>query len=175
MKNILKSLLVVAVLLSSVSLFAQNTKFGHINVNELISLMPERDNAQGALQTYAQELESELGIMQKEFEAKYTEYLQAESTLNDVIKASKQEELQSMQVRIQEYQQNAEQSYAKKEAELLQPILDKANEAIQQVGKENGYTYIFDASSGVVVFISENSNDVLPLVKTKLGIVDKAE
>ena len=171
MKNTLKALLVVAILFSATGLFAQSQKFGHVNVNELISLMPERNDAQNALQVFAKELENELGVMQKEFEAKYSEYLRLESTYNEVIKGSKQEDLQSLQTRIQEYQQNAEQSYGKKEAELLQPILDKANNAIQEVGKEKGYTYIFDASSGVVVFIAEGSDDVLPFVKTKLGIL----
>jgi len=57
-----------------------------------------------------------------------------------------------------------------KESQLLQPIIEKADKAIKEVGKENGYTYIFDLSRGSVVYFSEVSEDVLPLVKKKLGI-----
>lgn len=172
MRN-LKNIFFLAVLLFSFTANAQTAKFGHINSSDLLALMPERDQAQSALQAFADELEKQLGIMQDEFEAKYQEYLKLESTMNEVVKATRQQELQDLQTRIQDYQSNAQQQYSKKESELLQPILDKANKAIQEVGKENGYTYIFDVSTGAVVYFAENSDDVMALVKKKLGIVDK--
>jgi outer membrane protein len=150
---------------------AQNNKFGHINVSELLSVMPERENAQKELQAFATELEEELEIMQTELEKKYAEYLKNEKSLNDVVKASRQQELQNLQSRIQEYQGSAQQNYSKKESDLLQPILNKANTAIQEVGKENGFSYIFDTSTGAVVYFAENTTDVMELVKKKLGIV----
>ena len=56
-----------------------------------------------------------------------------------------------------------------KKEELYKPALEKANTAIQAVGKENNYTYIIDTSSSVLLYAKESEN-VLPLVKTKLGL-----
>ena len=53
---------------------------------------------------------------------------------------------------------------------LLKPLLDRAEAAIKTVAKENGYSYIFDSSKGGAVLYSPESEDVLPLVKAKLGI-----
>ena len=55
-----------------------------------------------------------------------------------------------------------------REKALLTPIIDRAKEAIRDVAKENGYTYIFDSAVGVTLY--EGGDDVLPLVKKKLGL-----
>ena len=58
---------------------------------------------------------------------------------------------------------------AAKEQELLEPILSKARKAIEEVAKEGKYTYIFDKTGGTILYANE-SEDVLPLVKKKLGL-----
>lgn len=163
------ALLLVMVSITGI-LSAQSLKFGHINSSELLSIMPERELAQKNLQTFAAELEDQLGLMNTELETKYADYQKNEATFNTAVKAAKQKELTDLQTRIQEFQGLAEQNYQTKQAELFQPIINKANKAVQEVGKENGFLYIFDISTGTVVFFSETSVDVMPLVKTKLGI-----
>jgi outer membrane protein len=49
----------------------------------------------------------------------------------------------------------------------MQPIMDKARKAIEAVGKENGYQYIYDAAG---LLYAQDSDNVLPLVKAKLGL-----
>ena len=60
-------------------------------------------------------------------------------------------------------------SLQEKEKELLQPIIDRAKQAIAEVAKENGYTYIFDTSAGTLLY-QQDSDDILALVKKKLGL-----
>lgn len=176
MKNISSVLIAIVLVMGSAASFGQaKLKFGHIDSNELIAAMPERGEAQKKLQAYANELEKQLGTMQQELESKYSAYLQQEGTLNDVVKETKQKELQDLQARIQQFQSNAQEKYQKKEGELLQPIIDRANDAIQVVGKENAFTYIFDVGVGAVVYFSPDSQDILPLVKTKLGITTESK
>ncbi|MEA3445059.1 MAG: OmpH family outer membrane protein [Bacteroidota bacterium] len=171
MKNISSIIIALVLVISATTSFGQSKlKFGHIDSNELMSIMPERENAKKELQSYANQLEEQLGEMQKELELKYSTFLQQEGTLNDVVKESKQRELQDLQTRIQEFQVNAQDKYQKKESELLQPIIDRANSAIQKVGKDNGFTYIFDVGVGAVVYFSPESEDILSLVKAELGI-----
>ena len=90
--------------------------------------------------------------------------------LDDIIKKTKEEELTAMQQRIQTFQTNAQQELQKKESELLKPIIEKAKKAIEEVAKENGYTYIFDTGTGMLLYWPKDADDIISLVKTKLGI-----
>ncbi|HBF87808.1 MAG TPA: molecular chaperone Skp [Bacteroidales bacterium] len=171
MKTKFNILLIALFLVSAISLNAQNkSKFAHVDSQVLLAAMPERTAAQAKLQEEAKALESELVTMQEEFQAKYNDYLAKRETMTDLGKQSKEGELQDMQTRIQNFQVTAQEMLEKKEAELLQPIIDKAKKAIEEVGKEKGVIYVLDTSVGVVLYFSEESEDILPLVKKKLGI-----
>jgi len=165
-------ILFVTVLVTVSSTFAQKTdyKFGHINSNELLSVMPERDSARIELQSYSQMLQQEMEAMQVEYQNKVNTYLEKQETYSDLVKQSKETELQEMQRRVQEFQATAQQDYQQKEAEIFQPIMDKAQAAIEKVAKANGFTYVFDLGAGGVLYFSEKSIDILPLVKKELGI-----
>lgn len=170
MKKTLGILLVV-VIASASSVFAQKDyKFGHINSSELLSVMPERDSARVELQNYSQMLQQEMEAMQIELQNKYATYMEKQETFSDLVRQSKETEIQEMQQRIQGFQQTAQQDLQQKEAELFQPIMDKAQSAIEKVAKANGFTYVFDLGAGGVVYFSDQSVDILPLVKKELGI-----
>lgn len=156
----------------STSVFAQGkVKLGHINSNDLMELMPGRDTAIVQLEAYAKGLEDQLKAMNTEFETKYQEYLANEATYLEPVKAAKQQELVDLQKRITDFQSNAQELLSKKEAELIQPLIDKAKKAIDEVAKEHGYTYIFDTGVGAVVYY-QDSDDIMALVKKKLGITE---
>jgi outer membrane protein len=53
---------------------------------------------------------------------------------------------------------------------LIQPVMEKARKAIEAVAKEKGLLYVFDMSQGNPVYASEESLDILPLVKARLGL-----
>ena len=150
-------------------LSAQAQKFGYLNSNELLAMMPESIEMQEELQTYAKGLESQLSAMQAEYEKKVVEYQQNETSYTDVIKEDKIREIESIQQRVVEFQKNAQQSLSEKEAELFTPIRDKAMMAIDNVAKEGNYTFIFDSGSGSFLYAAESEN-VLSLVKSKLGL-----
>jgi len=170
MKNLLKLLVITLFLFSGTAVNAQNYKFGHINSQELLSLMPERDSAQATIQQYAKELEGELEIMNVEYNNKLNDYVEKRDNLTPLVKQTKEQELSEFQSRIQEFTNSAQQELQQQEAQLIQPIIQKAEKAIKDVAKENGFTYIFDLSRGSVIYFSEQSEDILPLVKKKLGL-----
>lgn len=168
--NNLKLIVVILVVAMSTSVFGQKAvKIGHINSNELLSAMPERAKIQTELETYANDLRSTLEIMRKEYETKIQEFQAKQDVMTDVIKNSKVKEITDLEKRITEFQQTAEADLQKKEQELLQPVIDKAKDAINTVAKENAYTYVLDSSVGVVLY-SVEGDDILPLVKKKLGL-----
>jgi outer membrane protein len=152
--------------------FAQTKmKFGHIDSQALLDAMPERIQADKVLEDFAAQLEKQLMAMSKELETKIQDYQATEATMSDIIAETKAQDIQQMQQRIQSFQQNAQQSLVKKEQEVYQPILDKAKAAIEKVSAANGYTYVFDTSSGALLYQPE-SDDILALVKAELGIVN---
>lgn len=174
MKNSIKTI-VLFVLIGMFSLSAnyclaqKKQKFGHINSDELLQLMPGRDSAISVIQQYAKTLETQLTGMQNEFETKYNDYLATQNNMTELIRQTKAKELQDMQARIEAFQVSAEEDLQKKQEQLLQPIIDKAKAAIDKVAEANGYTYIFDTSLGIILF-SDPTDDILPLVKIELGI-----
>lgn len=170
MKNILKIGVAVALFFAfNVSNAQTKLKVGHINSADLLAAMPERDSAQKVLETYAKSLESTLTASQAELEAKYQKYMAEQQTMNEIVKQSKEKELQSMQKNIEEFQKSAQEDVSKKEQDLVTPILNKAKKAIEDVAKENGYTYVLDTSAGTVIYF-DKGDDLLPLVKKKLNI-----
>jgi outer membrane protein len=170
MKTLMKILILSVALLISVNLSAQGPKFGHINTSELLTAMPEREAAQKELQDYAMKLENQLEVMQVEYNTKVQDYLQNQETFTNIIKQTKERELQELQNRIQEFQAGAQEDLQQMESRLIQPILQKAEEAIKAVATEKGLIYVFDVSSRVVLYYSNESENILPSVKEKLGI-----
>jgi len=171
MKRIVLSLLLIAFIFPAVS-HAQTgqLKFGHINVSELMGMMPERDTIRQQLQEYQQMLQQEIQTLQQEYTNKLQNYQENQADYSDLVRRSKERELQDMQRRIQEFQSTAQQDFQQKQQELLQPLMARVDSAIQAVGKEHGYIYIFDTSAGAVVYKSGKSEDVMPLVKQELGL-----
>ena len=80
------------------------------------------------------------------------------------------QELHENQQKIQTFQETASQDIQKQQQALLAPIQDKINKAIQAVGAEGGFTFIYDLAVPAVVFTGNGATDVSALVKAKLGI-----
>jgi len=168
MKNIFKITVVgFALIVSSFTANAQ--KIAHVNLDSLISIMPESKVAQQAVQDYAKQLEQQVTAMQTELQTKYQDYQTNSANMAEVVKASKEKELNDLNQRILDFQQQAQTDYQKKSAELSKPVYEKAKKAIDAVAKENGYKYVLDTSTGIVIY-SEPTEDIIALVIKKLGI-----
>ncbi|MEL7586128.1 MAG: OmpH family outer membrane protein [Prolixibacteraceae bacterium] len=168
MKSIFKICLIAIVLFSAGTVSAQTLKFAHIDSQALIEAMPETAAARKSIEEQTAGLEKQLGDLQKEFQAKLADYTQKADSLTDLVRQAKEEDLQGLQQRIQTFNTNASQKLQQKQGELMQPIFDKANQAIADVAKTQGVIYVFDSNN--VLYKSTASIDLLPLVKTKLGI-----
>jgi outer membrane protein len=173
MKKVIVILTVAGIFLSSGKILAQNTlKLGHIDSRLVFAAMPESDSASKQLQREADAMQKTLEDLQVELQKKYQDYQKLTSDPNTIqaILKTKEDELQSLQQRIESFQQSAEQSLSDKRTQLFKPIQDKAIKAVSDVAAENGFTYIFDMAGGTIVFASPDSQDILPLVKAKLGL-----
>jgi outer membrane protein len=170
MKKFSKIILAAIVVLFSSSAFAQ-LKFGHINSTELIQLMPDTKKADTSLKKFGESLESQLKTMSAEYQTKLQSYQSKRDSLPDAVKGIKEQELQDLGNRIQDFQQTAQESIQKKKEELYGPILKRAEDAIKEIAKEKGYSYVFDTAPGSSsVIYAQASDDLMPQVKAKLGM-----
>jgi len=169
MKKIIFAILLFAGL--STIAGAQNPKFGHINANELVSLMSEMDSARVKLQAYQTDLEDTMQGMEDEYNTKYTEYQRKQNTWTPAVREAKETEIQSLVQRIQQFQQTAQQEMQQMQQLLMNPVVEKADKAIKKVAKDNGLTYVFDTSAGALLYQDETQSvNLLPLAKKELGI-----
>ncbi len=149
----------------------QAQKFGYMNSQALLSEMSEVKQARTNLETLEKQLRQKGQNMLTALQTKYQD-LQKQAEAG-TLSPKQQEEAATMlraeEAKIGEFEQNMMKQIQEKEAALLQPILTKVNDAIKAVATENGYAYIFDASTSVLLYADESS-DVSSLVKAKLGL-----
>lgn len=150
---------------------ANAQKFGHINTSELVSLMAETDSARVQLEAYQNELIEEMDAMQTEYNTKLNTYQQKSATWTAAIRESKENELREIAQRLEQFQQTAQNDLGNMQQTLMMPIYQKAQEAIDKLGKENNLMYIFDTSAGAIIYMDDTqSMNLLPKAKEALGI-----
>jgi outer membrane protein len=164
----MKQISLAVVLMAACTLTSFAQKFGHVDTQDVLLNLPERSEAQATIEARAAEYETELARMQQEFQTKYAEYQSKGSTWPAAILEQKQRELQGLEQGMQDFNITAQNELGQLQDELLIPIVERVQNAINEVGAENGFTYIFDTSVGAVVYI--DGEDVGTLVRAKLGI-----
>ena len=163
-----KKLIIAILCCLPLTMVAQSFKFGTVNTGEVLMAMPERAEAEKQVQDLTKRYEDEFVKLQEDFQKKYVEFQSMGDTIPEAIKIRRSEEIQTMYQRIESFRQIADQDLAKKQEEFMIPIQQKLMDAINAVGGENGFTYIFDANAAY--YKGVGNEDVTPLVKAKLGI-----
>ena len=160
----------LALVIFSMALVVNAQKFGHITAEALLQDMAGYDSAQVKLQKLNQTYELEIERIQVEINKKIEEFQNTMDSMSDLMKETKASEIQEMQARLQNFVQTAQQDLQQKQMSLIQPVMEKARGAIEEVAEEMGLIYVFDMSQGNPVYASEESVDLLPHVKAKLGL-----
>ena len=147
-------------------------KFARVNVQDIVVAMPEFEEAQKNLEAFGKDLNEQMEQIQVEFNNKLADFQKNQATMAASVKQMRQQELEQLQQRFSEFQQIAQQDFQKKQAELIEPVQKKAQEAVNKVAKANGYIVVFDVSVPSLAYIDEaQTTDIAPLVKKELGIV----
>lgn len=142
----------------------------HINTAAVLDAMPDKVKAEKDLEQFYRQLQNQLQIMVNEYQTKMQDYEVNQATMSDYVKQSKEKEIVDLQTRIQQFQANAENEFEAKRADLLKPILNKIQNAINAVSRESELSYVIDISTGAAVFLGEESIDITYMVMKKLGI-----
>ncbi|MDR2414355.1 MAG: OmpH family outer membrane protein [Odoribacteraceae bacterium] len=174
MKKSIQLVMLVAFVFAAVTVSAQSVKpikLGHIETEKLMEIMPEVKKAEGTARAKGEEYQKTLEEMLTQRITLVKDYQDNEKTYSEVKKKSLEQEIADLERRIQQFRENAEVNLRSTQEELFKPIFEKIQKAIKQVGDENSFTYIFEIGSGAINYVSPASEDVLPLVKKKLGLL----
>ncbi len=148
-------------------------KIGHADWDYIFSQLPDSKQIESEMKTHENQLQNQLKAKYAEYQAKLTAYNGLSATTPDAIKKDKETELTQLQENIQKFQQDAQSSLQKKNTDLMAPVFTKVGKAIEEVAKENGYSYIINpqlVGGGDILLYSDEKNDISVLVLKKLGI-----
>jgi outer membrane protein len=162
----MKKILIMMAL--ALPMLASAQKFGYVNTSELFTLMPEVKTVQARLDSLNKQYEDMLLGMQDELKKKAADYEQKRSTMSESMQQIQEEELYTIQQRIQTAYQTAQADIQKKEQEWYAPVHERMSKAIQAVGEKGGYTYIFNGAA--MVYTAPSAANVIEDVKKELGI-----
>ena len=153
---------------------AAPVKLGYTNIDYILGQTPESKDITNQLTIQRTQSENELKRMQKELEDKYNAYEKGAASMTDVIRKDRETELQSLQARIQEFGRTAEQSLQTKYQQLVNPVVQKIQKAIDAVAAENNYTYVFNLDAGAntipILLVAPPQDNITDLVLKKLGV-----
>lgn len=148
------------------------SKFGTIDVEYILSQMPETVEVNKGLETYNQELQSELKTNIQEYETMVQEYQETVASLTDTVKKAKEDKIIQLENDIKGFRQKASVMMQMKRNELNGPLYDRIDVAMKKVIKEEGYTQIFHAGANGLAF-SRSEDDITEKVMKELGVEPK--
>lgn len=166
MKKFFTVVLFASGLLAAAQVNAQS-KFGYISSQELVSVMPETKKADSALTEFRNALIQNATEKQNAFYAAVEKFNKDSATYTEAVKTVKRTDLVKMNQELSGEEERIQQQLQQRRDELINPINRKAYEAIQNVAKENGFTYVFEKEA---ILVAPPAEDILPLVAKKLNI-----
>lgn len=162
----IKKLLLAIMIALPMSVFAQ--KFGVINTNQLMEALPEMKTVKEQMDAATKKYEDEFTKLQEEFNKKYQEFQALEESTPQTIKERRMQEMQELDAKIQKLRETAQQDLQRQQQQLMAPIQENVIKAIQSVGAEGNYTFVFE--NMMPIYTGTDVTDITPLVKTRLGI-----
>jgi len=130
---------------------ANHTKIGYAESDYILSQLPEFKKIESELNTHRAQLENQMKAKYDDYQAKLKAYQGMPATTPDAIKADKERELAALQENMQKFQQDAQSSFQKKNADLMDPSTKKIGKAIEEVAKENGFSFIINPNITMAV------------------------
>ena len=161
MKQLRRSLIILAVVVPTALLTAQTQKIGFVNSTTIFNSLPEAKDATKRLEAISKPVQDSLEMMQKDLQTKYDEYQKKADLMTDAGKRSAQQEIQELQQRARDYAQTKDQELAKQREKIIAPLKDKILKAIARIAKTEKYNYVFDQNEQINILLFADPKDDL--------------
>ncbi|HYG01248.1 MAG TPA: OmpH family outer membrane protein [Chryseosolibacter sp.] len=152
------------------------TKIGYADVDYIFSQMPDAKRIDTELKSLQTQLKNQIETKSQEFSKKLQDYNANAATMLDAVRVNTERELQMLQQNLEKLQQDAQTSLQSKQQQLMEPVYKSVGQAIEDVAKENGFTFILNQQIGGldVILYGDEKMDVSDLVLKKLGVTKPA-
>ena len=167
MKNF-KTLLLIAVFTLGLGTIANAQKVGNIDFEKLVAEMTETKTLKLDMEKLGKTYQDEILGMEKELESTRKKYIAESNTQTQGTNDKRAQELQAQNAKVEQARRFAYQDMQKKQNDGLQPIIEKAQKAIDEVAAAKGVLYVLDASVGKGLLVKKGQ-DIFNAVKAKLG------
>ncbi|RMA58045.1 OmpH family outer membrane protein [Ulvibacter antarcticus] len=163
-------LIKILFLFISISTFAQS-KVGTIDIDYVLSKMPNLAGAQAQVDAYGQGLDTDLKKKFDSYNVLIEAYKNGEAGFTAAVKNEKQQEIAKIEDDINKFQQNGGQLIKIKRDEVLRPFYEKIGASLDKISKTEGFTQVFQISNDIVYI--DATLDLTIKVLTDLGITVK--
>ncbi|MEX1056019.1 MAG: OmpH family outer membrane protein [Rhodothermales bacterium] len=153
---------------------AQALKLGYTDHEIIIVNMPEYQEIQKQLQEEYQGSQQELQTLYQDYQQQVERYQKQQSLMSEDKRSEREQELLQLQQSIQKQAQEKDQSLAVREAELMKPVLEKVQLAIDSVSQAKGLDLVLRTQVGqqpVLLYVNPNTvTDITLDVARELGL-----
>jgi outer membrane protein len=163
-----KFIIVLAAIIATHTVSAQQ-KIGYLNSTEILQAMPEYKTMADAVDKKKAEYSKMMEDMYAEYDKK-TKELQNNPNMDKPTQDLKVQELKDLEKRMNDFQQKAQGDLTAYAQEISKPLQSKYQEAVKEIAKQEGFSYVLDLAANQVVYYPETGGfDLGPAVKSKLG------
>lgn len=182
MKNIWKLfgfLFLLALLLPAEKVQAQDElRIGYVDPQTIMRSMPEMAAIERRLQNFIDRKRQEFTEKEANFRRRVEEYQQKMAVISDEAKQKEEERLAELNLELQEFQQNFQQEIQERQFELLEPLLQKIQGAIETVANERNFTFVLNTMTNngdfIILYASEEAQrnyDITDEVMQRLDLM----
>ncbi len=163
----------IGILIGFSSFASAQTKVGYIDSRKIIEAMQESKDAQTRLDNQVVEWQSELTKLQDSLKIIKDDYDKKKLILTDQLKTQFEGDIRRIDeaitnFKVQKFGENGE--YFQKQVEFMKPVQDRIFLAIEKVAKEEGFDYVFDRSSEILLlYVNEKYDLTLKVQKIVEG------
>lgn len=164
--------ILIVVFISCFQINAQS-KVGTIDVEYILSAMPQLEQVRIDVKAYNDDLENQSKVKIGTYQTLIQAYQQNEASYNETVKQEKQNEIIALENDIKKFQQNSNQLAQLKQNELVQPLYQMIGEALNIVAKEESYTQVFTINNDIVYLDPKMDLTIKVMQKMQLPIPEQ--
>ncbi len=153
-------------------------KIGFVDPQTIMRSMPEMAAIERRLQNFIDRKRQEFAEKEATFRREVEEYQQKMSVISDEARRREEERLAELNLELQEFQQNFQQEIQERQFELIEPLLNKIQGAIETVAREREFTYVLNTMTNngdfIILYASERAHmdyDITDEVMQRLDLM----
>jgi outer membrane protein len=146
---------------------AQATRFAFVNSQRILAEAPGAREAQQSFERDMQRFRIEVDSLEQALEQAQADFQRQQATISPAARTQRQQEIQEAFVAYQQRVGELERTAQRRQTELVEPVMQRISEALEQIRREGNYGMIFDASAGALI-TADPSLDITDRVLTHL-------